>query len=367
VSGRPLARRVASLAPLLVLASLLLYAVWPWLTRGRVPPTIVFYGFSILGEVMQEGVLPAFQDDWKQRTGEQVEFIGSFGGSGTVTNQIIMGVPAELALLSLELDAMKLAKAGVVPAASWRELPHAGLVNRTPFIILVRPGNPLGIRSFEDLTKPGVRVVHPDPLTSGGANWAILAEYGAGARAHPDDPDAGYRMLLGIWRNVVAQASSARGARTQFDSGFGDALITYEQEALVDLARGKLHADVVYPDRTILSEHQLVIVDRNVAAADAPRVRAFADFLWTERAQKVFVEYGFRSMQTALDAGNPRFGRIADAFLVSDFGGWDRAYKEIVVSVWKERVLKDLGTTERGRPRSLRWERAGPDPHLGKR
>ena len=113
--------------------------------------------------------------------------------------------------------------------------------------------------------------MHPDPLTSGGANWAIVAEYGAGARAEPDRPGAGEAMLAGIWKNVVAQASSARGARTQFSNGFGDALITYEQEAIFDKGRGKLHADVVYPERTILSEHTLVVVDRNVSAERSGR------------------------------------------------------------------------------------------------
>ena len=117
---------------------------------------------------MNETVFPAFQQVWQARTGERVEFIISFGGSGTVTNQVIMGVPAELALLSLELDAQRLSDNGVVPAQSWRRLPQGGIVNRTPFVILVRPG---------------VKVIHPDPLTSGGVNWAIVAEYGAGMRA----------------------------------------------------------------------------------------------------------------------------------------------------------------------------------------
>ncbi len=336
-------RRPRSLWTLLFLGALAAWAAWPWLPFSRAAArrtTIVFYGFSILGDTMNDAIFPAFQKIWAAEGGASIEFISSFAGSGTVTNQIIMGVPAQLALLSLESDAERLAEAGVIAPASWRELPHGGVVNRTPFVILVRPGNPKGIRDFADLARPGVAVVHPDPLTSGGANWAIVAEYGAGARADPSDPDAGRRMLAGIWSNVVAQASSARAARTQFENGFGDALITYEQEALWDRARGRLKADIVYPRRTILSEHTLVRIGRNVHPAERAAVDRFVRFLWSEQAQRLFVGHGFRSVDAALNADNTSFGRIEDPFLISDFGGWSRARREIVDGVWKERVLQ---------------------------
>jgi sulfate transport system substrate-binding protein len=272
--------------------------------------------------------------------GAPVEFLSSFAGSGTVTNQVIMGVPADLVLLSLESDADRLAEAGVVPARSWRALPHEGVVNRTPFVILVRPGNPKGIRDFADLAQPGVRVVHPDPLTSGAAQWAIVAEYGAGARAAGGDPEAGEKLLAGIWRNVAAQASSARAARTQFENGFGDALITYEQEALWDRTRGRLHAEIVYPRRTILSEHTLVRVDRRIGPKERAAVDAFTRFLWSEEAQKIFVARGFRSVEERWNAGNPAFGRIEEPFSIADYGGWAKAKREIVDRIWRDRVMK---------------------------
>jgi sulfate transport system substrate-binding protein len=309
--------------------------------RARLPRTLVFYGFSILGEALDDAVLPAFVRDWEARTGERVAVVTAFAGSGTITNQIVMGVPADLALLSLELDAERLAKAGVVRAGSWRRLPHSGVVNRTPFILLVRPGNPKGIRDFTDLGRPGVRVVHPDPMTSGGAMWGLLAEYGSGFRR--GGPQAGYQTLLGVWRNVVAQAASARAARTQFENGFGDVLVTYEQEALKD--GGKTGAggwQIVYPPSTVQSEHTLVVVDRNVEPGERDLVDALVRFLWSAEAQRLFVRHGFRSVQEDLN-DNPAFGRIEDPFLVRDFGGWDRARDEIVDAVWKERVMKELG------------------------
>ena len=335
-------RLAGRLFPIVFLGGLFLYAIWPWLpfTRPPAAPSIVFYGFSILGDAMNDGIFPAFQKRWSADGHGAIHFRTSFGGSGTVTNQIALGAPAQLALLSLESDADRLAEARVIPRDSWKKLPSGGVVNRTPFVILVRPGNPLGIRDFADLTKPGVRVVHPDPLTSGGANWAIVAEFGAGVRASGGDRDAGEALLTGVWRNVVAQAASARAARTQFENGFGDALITYEQEAVYDKTRGRLKADVVYPKHTILSEHTLVVVDRNVSRADRALIDAFTKYLWSEEAQRIFVRYGFRSVREELNAGRPEFGRVEDAFLISDFGGWRRAKKEIVDAIWKQRVMK---------------------------
>jgi ABC-type sulfate transport system substrate-binding protein len=328
-------------------AALLLYALWPWLPvpgRPARPRTVVFYGFSILGEAMNQAVLPEFARQWRQRTGERIEFVTSFAGSGTITNQLIMGVPAQAALLSLELDAERLAQGRVIAPGSWRRLPHGGVVNRTPFVLVVRKGNPLRIRDFADLARPGVRVIHPDPLTSGGANWALLAEYGSAARRFPDRPrEAGFQSLLGVWRHVTAQAASARAARTQFENGFGDVLVTYEQDVIKDAAKGTLPGEIVYPPSTVLSEHTLVIVDHNIEPSERPLIDALVAFLWSERAQALFVQNGFRSVDERLNAANPRFGVIHDPFLVGDFGGWQRVKKEIVDGIWKDRVLREVG------------------------
>jgi sulfate transport system substrate-binding protein len=340
VRWRVVLRRLAMAVPVLAIA---LYTFWPWLpwVHVRSARTVVLYGFSVISEAMNEAIFPLFRQEWKAKTGERVEFISAFGGSGTITNQIILGVPAEVAVLSLELDALRILDAGVVAGPTWRDLPHGGVVNRTPFIILVRPGNPKGIRDFADLARPGIGVVHPDPLTSGGAQWAILAEYGSVLREGGDEARA-YDQLLGIWKNVVAQASSARAARTQFENGFGDALITYEQEALWDKKRGKLKADIVYPRSTVLSEHTIVVIDHNVVRSQREMVDAFVALLWSEAAQKLFVTHGFRSVDESLN-DDPSFGAIERPFLVSDFGGWPEVKRRIVDGVWRSRVLKEIG------------------------
>jgi sulfate transport system substrate-binding protein len=147
---------------------------------------------------------------------------------------------------------------------------------------------------------------------------------------------------LGIWRNVVAQAASARAARTQFENGFGDALITYEQEALRDQSLGRLQAALIYPRSTILSEHTLVVIDRHVAPAERELIDAFVAFLWSDTAQRLFVEYGFRSIEDRLNATDPAFGVIADPFYIQDFGGWTLAKHEIIDAIWRDRVLKEI-------------------------
>ncbi len=337
--------RLRSALPIIIFGLLALFAIHPWISPhsgGAAPRAIVLYGFSILGEVMNEGVFPAFREEWRERTGEEVELISSFAGSGTVTNQIIMGVPAQIVLLATELDAQRLADADLTQPRSWRNLPCGGVVNRSPFVIFVRGGNPKRIADFSDLTRPGIGIIHPDPMTSGGANWAVVAEYGAGLRQNPSNPEAGYQLLLGIWKNIAALSASARGARTEFEQGFGDALITYEQEAVRDKARSRFKLEVVYPRRTILSEHTLLLLDHNIAPGERELVEAFANFMWSEKAQRIFVNYGFRSVDESLNLENPEFGKIQDPFLIEDLGGWPEAKKRIIDGIWKNRVLKDL-------------------------
>jgi sulfate/thiosulfate-binding protein len=337
-------RRLHRTVYICLISAVVLWTIWPWLPteRSKRPQTIVLYGFSIIEQVIVKSVFPAFQKKWNAQTGQEVELIHSFGGSGTITNQLIMGVPAEVAILSTGLDVERLQKAGVIQEGSWKRLPHRGVINRTPFVILVRPGNPKKIQDFSDLARPGIRIIHPDPLTSGAANWAIIAEFGSATRRPGAGPDAGRSLLTGIWRNVVAQAGSGRAARTQFDNGFGDALITYEQDALWSRANGSSSFEIVYPRSTILSEHTLVVVDSRISRERMDIIEAFVDFIWSEEAQRLFIKGGFRSVHEKLNRGHREFGHIQDPFFIDDFGGWGEAKRTIIDATWKNIVLKDL-------------------------
>src|ERR1051326_943128 len=140
--------------------------------------TITLYGFSIMKESLEKAIFPGFIAKWKQQHGQTVQFQSSFAGSETVTNQILRGAPADIAILSIERDAQRLVQAGFV-SSDWHAYPAQGIVNKTPFVIIVRKNNPKGIHDFSDLAAPGVKLIHPDPISSGGAQWSILAIYGA--------------------------------------------------------------------------------------------------------------------------------------------------------------------------------------------
>jgi len=176
--------------------------------------TITIYGFSIMKEVMEKQICPAFSEKWKREHGLEIKFESSFAGSETVTNQILQGVPAELAILSIDRDAQRLHE-GKATTVDWHKLPHKGIINKTPFVILVRKGNPKGIQDFGDLGKPDVKVIHPDPVSSGGAQWSILAIYGSElkkseAETGTQDTVRATHMLQAIWKLGPRGANSIR-------------------------------------------------------------------------------------------------------------------------------------------------------------
>jgi sulfate/thiosulfate transport system substrate-binding protein len=345
---RPLfagARTLASACALCALVAAVACLPQPPAERGGGEAAqITVYGFSIMKESLEKAVYPAFAAKWKRETGQDVKFVSSFAGSETITNQILQGAPANVAILSIDRDAERLRQGGAI-TSDWRSLPQHGVINKTPFVILVRKGNPKGIRDFSDLGRAGVRLIHPDPVSSGGAQWSVLAVYGselikseraAGGR----DEARALAVLQAVWRNVQSTPGSAREARTQFETGYGDALITYELEGLL-MRQANAPVDVVIPEATIFSEHPAVIIDRNVRAQDRPVVEGFLQFLWGEEAQRAFVQYHFRSAtDEKLNEANQNFARIQQPFTIEYFGGWSRAYPEVIEGIWRDQVQK---------------------------
>lgn len=322
------------------------------LTNGCLPTpqdtkggrTITLYGFSIMKEALEKEIYPAFAAKWKAEHGEDLSFNSSFAGSEVVTNQILQGAPADVAILSIERDVDRLVE-GKAVTNDWRSLPNKGIVNKTPFVILVRKGNPKGITDFPDLAKPGIKLIHPDPVSSGGAQWSILSIYGSELKKSESqtgtpDKTRALQTLQTIWKNVIATPGSAREARTQFETGFGDALITYELEGLL-MKQANSPVELVYPKSTIFSEHPAVVIDRNLNEVKRASVEAFVKFLWSEEAQKAFVKFHFRSATNeTLNEANKEFGKIEQPFTVEYFGGWNRAYPEIIEQVFRDQVMK---------------------------
>jgi len=305
---------------------------------------ITLYGFSIMKESLEKAIFPGFTAKWKREHGQDVSFTSSFAGSETVTNQILQGAPSHLAILSIERDAQRL-KTGGFTTTDWHTYPHLGIVNKTPFIILVRKGNPKGIKDFSDLAKPGVRVIHPDPISSGGAQWSILAIYGSELKKSEQqsgeaDKTRALHTLQAIWKNVISTPASAREARTTFELGNGDALITYELEGLL-MKEANAPVEIVVPQSTIFSEHPAVIIDKNVPSEKRAVVDAFLQYLWSDEAQQAFVRYHFYSAtNNAFNEANKEFGHIELPFAIDYFGGWDRAYPEVIEQVFRDQVQK---------------------------
>jgi sulfate/thiosulfate transport system substrate-binding protein len=313
-------------------------------TRKGGTRVVTLYGFSVMKEVMDAAVLPAFAEKWKREQGEDVRFTSSYAGSETITNQILQGVGADVGIFSIERDVQRLVEKGLVKADWKAGLPNGGIVNKTPFVILVRKGNPKGIRDFADLAKPGVKLIHPNPEGSGGAQWSILAIYGselkkAGGEPAAADQERALQLLKTVWRNVISSPGSAREARTQFETGYGDALITYELEGLL-MKQSGAPFEIVVPRATILSEHPAVLIDKNVTEDERPLLDALMQYLWSDEAQQAFVKYHFRSVTNeALNDANKEFAHVEQPFTVGElFGGWQRAYPDIIDGVWQKQV-----------------------------
>jgi sulfate transport system substrate-binding protein len=303
---------------------------------------ITLYGFSILKESLEKAIYPGFVAKWKREHNQDVTFTSSFAGSETVTNQILQGVKAEIAILSIERDAARLKENGFI-TSDWHALPNKGIVNKTPFVILVRRGNPKNIHDFADLAKPGVELIHPDPISSGGAQWSVIAMYGSELvksekQSGDQDKIRALQTLQAIWRNVKSTPGSAREARTQFETGFGDALVTYELEGLL-MKQDKKPVEIIVPQATIFSEHPAVVIDRNITAEKRPLVNAFMQYLWSDEAQQAFVKFHFYAVTNdAFNQENKAFGHIESPFTIDYFGGWDKAYPEVIEQVFKKQV-----------------------------
>jgi sulfate/thiosulfate-binding protein len=313
-------------------------------TQSRGSVDITLYGFSIMKEPLEKAIYPAFAAKWKAEHGAEVRFTSSFAGSETITNQILQGVKAQIGIFSIDRDPQRLKDRGFV-TSDWHTLPQKGIVNKTPFVILVRKGNPKGIHDFPDLAKPGVKLIHPDPISSGGAQWSLLAIYGSElvkSKNETGEPDRARALqtLQAIWRNVFSTPASAREARTTFELGNGDALVTYELDALLmKQSNAQADAEIVIPESTIFSEHPIVVIDRNVTAADRPVIDAFINYLFSEEAQRAFVKFNFRSSTNdALNQENKELATIRYPFTVDYFGGWEKAYPEIIEGIFRVQV-----------------------------
>lgn len=288
---------------------------------------LVIFAFSTQEQVLNQGILPAFEKAWETETGQELEVEAVFGSSGSLAGQIDLGAPADVALFS-NVRNVKWLKIGRMVRTKTEPV----IYGYSPMVIVTRPGNLYHIADFADLTQPGIRLVHADPRTSGAGEWSLLAEYGC-AMLETQDADLAREQLLAVWDNVSLLGESARVILSLFEVGAGDALITYEQDAQLAEARG-VPLEIVVPNCTIITEYAAVIVDANVKSREMPVVTAFMDYLISKEGQQIFEEYNLRPIQN----GQKKFPPISQPFKVEDLGGWTQAYTQLVEKLWKREI-----------------------------
>lgn len=306
------------------------------------PVRIAVHSCCVTEDATTREIIPAFKKHYKEKFGKEVDISASFAGSGTLKNQILGGAPVQVAVLSSELYLDQLREKGLI-ASDWKKNPNNGSVIKSVIIFVTRKDNPKRLATFQDLAKPGVKVLHASPDTSGGAQWSIFAIYGAGANLKgyafsPDDDGA--KLLAAVEKNVIAQPESARQTFVQFDAGFGDAIVTYENEALLEKAKGRDYA-ISVPSRTIETEWKVARIDRNIRPEQEHVVKEFIAFLYSPEAQRAYAKYGFRPVDGAVGKEfHAKYARIAEPFTVDDLGGWKAARKTIIETAWKATQTK---------------------------
>lgn len=265
-----------------------------------------------------ESVIPAFQ---KTEGGAGVQFRQSYGASGDQARAVLSGLPADVVALSLEPDVNKLVEAGKVPE-NWATGPQKGIVTDSVVVLAVRPGNPKNIKSWDDVVKPGVKIVTPNPQTSGGAKWNLMAAYGSQIK-RGKTPAQAEAFVSKLFKNTVSADKSARDALQTFDAGKGDVLLSYENEAITAQSK-KLELDYVIPDQTILIQNPIAVT---TAGEKKPAAKAFVDYTRTPAAQKLYASKGYRPVLPNL-VDKAKFPTPPGLFTIDDLGGWKDVNKK---------------------------------------
>ena len=263
-----------------------------------------------------EQLIPAFQ---KTAAGKGVSFSQSYGASGDQSRAVANGLPASVVAFSLAPDVTKLVDAGLV-SPDWDKDQYHGFVTDSVVALVVRKGNPKNIHTWDDLIKPGVQVIEPNPFSSGGARWNVMAAYGAQIK-QGKSPEQALAYLTQFFKHVAVQDKSARDALQTFTSGKGDVLVSYENEAITAQQKGKA-VDYVIPDQTILIQNPVAVTkDANDSA------KAFVSFLHTPEAQKIFAAKGYRPVNAEL-VDKSKYPTPSGLFTIDDFGGWAKVMKD---------------------------------------
>ncbi len=278
-----------------------------------------------------QAINPAFARQWKAKTGQEVTFQMSHGGSGKQARSVIDGLEADVVTLALSQDIDAIAAKGRLLPADWQQaLPGNSSPYVSTIVFLVRKGNPKGIRDWGDLVKPGVGIVTPNPKTGGGARWNFLAAWAYGRKAGGSEA-AARDFVARLFSQVAVLDSGARGSTTTFaERGIGDVLLTWENEAF--LAQQKTAPgsfEIVIPSISILAEPAVAVITENARKHGTSEVaKAYLEFLYTPEAQRLIAQNHYRPHDpTIAEEFGDAFPAIDLATIDKDFGGWTAAQK----------------------------------------
>jgi len=274
----------------------------------------------------------AFSKYWKEKTGDAITIRQSHGGSGKQARAVIDGLAADVVTLALAYDIDAIAeKAKLLPPDWQRRLPNNSSPYTSTILFLVRKGNPKGIKDWDDLIKPGVAVVTPNPKTSGGARWNYLAAYGYELKRAGGDEARAKEFVRKLFKNVPVLDSGARGATTTFiQRGIGDVLIAWENEAIMaikELGQGKF--DLVAPSISILAEPPVTVVDKVARKrGTGEAAKAYLEYLYSETGQEIVARHYYRPrLESVMQKYAGQFAQLKLFTIDEVFGGWQKAQK----------------------------------------
>jgi sulfate/thiosulfate transport system substrate-binding protein len=278
---------------------------------------LTLVAYSTPEEAYKE-LIPAFN---KTSEGKGVGFDQSYASSGEQSRAVEGGLPADVVEFSLEPDMTRLVDAGLVDKG-WNQNKYKGMVTNSVVVFMVRKGNPKNIKSWDDLVTGDVEVIEPNPFTSGGAKWNIMAAYGAQLE-EGKTPEQAKEYLAKLFENVPVLDKSARESLQTFSSGKGDVLLGYENEAILAKQQGE-ELDYIVPDETLLIENPVAVDNES---KDSKLAQSFVDFLYTPKAQEIFAGKGYRPVVEGT-AGAEEFPTPAKLFEITKFGGWGKVNDE---------------------------------------
>ncbi|MBM7567452.1 sulfate ABC transporter substrate-binding protein [Paenibacillus sacheonensis] len=270
-----------------------------------------------------------FAEYWKSEKGQDVTIKQSHAGSGAQARAVIDGLKADVVTLALGYDIDSIAQKELISSDWQQQFDNNSSPYTSTIVFLVRKGNPKGIKDWNDLVKPGVQVITPNPKTSGGARWNYLAAWGYALKQNNGDEAKAQEFVKALFKNVPVLDTGARGSTTTFvEKGIGDVLLAWENEALLSVKElGKDKFEIVYPSLSILAEPPVAVVDKNVDKSGTREVaEAYLDYLYTEPAQQVIAQNFYRpTLASVGEQYKDQFPDIPMLTIDDDFGGWAAA------------------------------------------